>query len=149
MGGMFQADLSFLFEQPSIWRSLVQVLITTTPLAIALSGFAVWRVGDRNGVLLMLWVVIYMIWMLWPTPLQPELILPGRVVSVIGWFWLLGAWARRVNWHQPLLLASNSVVVAFLIALTLTTGVAGLRDVMGWDQPTGPDLSLGSGGQTP
>ncbi|MBN2631718.1 MAG: hypothetical protein JXR75_14400 [Rhodobacteraceae bacterium] len=149
MGGVFQADLTFLFEQPSIWRSLVQVLIITTPLSIAMSGFAALRVGDRNGALLMLWVVVYLVWMLWPLPLHPELVLPGRVVSVIGWFWLVGAWARRVNWHQPLLLVSNSVVVAFLIALTLTTGVAGLRDVMGWDQPVRPDLSPDSGGQAP
>ena len=31
MDPAFQVDLSFLFEQPSIWRSLVQTLIVTTP----------------------------------------------------------------------------------------------------------------------
>lgn len=133
MGGMFQADLSFLFEQPSIWRALVQSLIIATPLAIGVSGFAAWRVGDRRGLGLIFWVLVYISWMLWPTPLQPELVLPGRVVSVVGWFWLLGAWGRRVNWHEPLLLVSNSLVVAFLIALFLTTGVATVRDLMGWD----------------
>lgn len=135
MNGVFQADLTFLFEQPSVWRSLVQTLIVTTPLAIALSGFAAWRMGDRGGVLLTLWVAVYLMWMLWPQPLAPEIMVPGRVISVIGWFWLLGAWARRVNWHEPLLLISNSIVVAFLIALGLTTLVASIRDLMGWDIP--------------
>lgn len=133
MDGVFQADLSFLFEQPSIWRSLVQTLIVLTPLAIALSGFAAWRVGDRGGVMLILWVGLYLVWMLWPQPLVPEFALPARVISVIGWFWLIGAWGRRVKWHEPLLLVSNSIVVAFMIALFLTTGVATVRDLMGWD----------------
>jgi hypothetical protein len=57
------------------------------------------------------------------------------VVSVIAWFWLLGAWSRRVNWHDPLLLVANGLVVALLLALFLTTGVATLRDIMGWDIP--------------
>lgn len=135
MGGFFQADLSFLFEQPSVWRSLVQTLIVVTPLAIALSGYAAFRVGNRNGLVLILWVAVYLVWMLWPQPMIPELVLPARVISVIGWFWLLGAWGRRVNWNAPLLLVSNGLVVAFLIALILTTGVAGLRDLMGWDVP--------------
>jgi len=135
MNGLFEVDLSFLFEQSSIWRSLVQSLIVATPLAIALSGFANWRVGDRAGGLLILWVLIYMIWMLWPQPLAPELVLPARVVSVIGWFWLLASWARRAKWHEPLLLVSNSIVVAFMIALVLTTGIATFRDLMGWDTP--------------
>jgi hypothetical protein len=135
MGGLFQADLSFLFEQPSVWLVLVETLLLITPLAIALSGFAAWRVGDRAGVTLIVWVVIYIFWMQWPVPLQQQLVLPGRVVSVVGWFWLLGAWARRVKWHEPLLLVANGIVVAFLIALTLTTGVATIRDVMGWDVP--------------
>lgn len=135
MDGVFQADLSFLFEQPSIWRSLVQTLIVTTPLAIALSGYATMRIGDRRGVLLMIWVALYVIWMLWPQPLAPELVLPGRVVSVIGWFWLISSWARQVKWHEPLLLITNSIVVAFLIALILTTGIASFRDLMGWHTP--------------
>ncbi|MFN4155239.1 MAG: hypothetical protein ACK4HF_11350 [Paracoccaceae bacterium] len=135
MDPAFQADLSFVFEQPSVWRSLVQTLIVTTPLAIALSGFATWRIGDRRGVLLMAAVALYMVWMLWPLPLAPELVLPGRVVSVIGWFWLVTAWGRQAKWHEPLLLAANSIVVAFMITLFLTTGVALLRDLMGFDLP--------------
>lgn len=135
MNDLFQADLSFLFEQPSIWLVLVETLILVTPLAIALSGFAAWRVGDRQGLLLILWVAVYLVWMHWPYPLAQELLLPARVVSVVGWFWLLGAWSRRVKWHEPLLLVANSVVVAFLIALFLTTLVASIRDVMGWDIP--------------
>ncbi|MFN7222706.1 MAG: hypothetical protein ACK4MS_01645 [Paracoccaceae bacterium] len=133
MDEVFQADLTFLFEQPSVWRSLVQTLIVTTPLAIALSGFAAWRVEDRGGLSLIFWVVVYLMWMLWPQPFAPEFVLPARVISVIGWFWLIGAWARRVKWHEPLLLVSNSIVVAFMIALILTTGVATVRDLMGWD----------------
>lgn len=132
---MFQIDLSFLFEQPSIWRALVQVLIVATPLAIALAGFAGWRMGDRQGLVLIFWVAVYTLWMLWPLPLPVELLLPGRVVSVIGWFWLLGAWARRVQWHEPLLLVANGVVVAFLLAVAITTAVAAIRDLMGWDSP--------------
>ena len=135
MNSVFQADLTFLFDQASIWRSLVQTLIFTTPLAIALSGYATWRIGDRRGFLLVVSVGLYLLWMLWPQPLAPELVLPGRVVSVIGWFWLLSAWARQAKWHEPLLLVSNSIVVAFMIALTLTTGVALLRDLMGYDTP--------------
>jgi hypothetical protein len=131
---VFQVDLSFVFEQPSIWRSLVQSLIVATPFAIALSGYATWRIGDRRGLLLMVWVALYTIWMLWPLPLAPELVLPGRVVSVIGWFWLISSWGGQVKWHEPLLLAANSIVVAFMIALILTTGVALFRDLMGWDQ---------------
>ena len=133
MNALFQADLSFLFEQPSIWLVLVETLIVLTPLAIALSGYAAWRVGDRRGLILIFWVCTYLVWMHWPQPLDPALVLPGRVVSVIGWFWLLGAWTRRVNWHEPLLLASNGLVVAFLLALFLTTAVASIRDIMGWD----------------
>lgn len=135
MNALFQADLSFLFEQPSIWLVLVETLIVLTPLAIALSGFAAWRVGDRRGLILIFWVCTYLVWMHWPQPLDSALVLPGRVVSVIGWFWLLGAWTRRVNWHEPLLLASNGLVVAFLLALFLTTAVASIRDIMGWDSP--------------
>jgi hypothetical protein len=135
MNALFQADLSFLFEQPSIWLVLVETLIVLTPLAIALSGYAAWRVGDRRGLILIFWVCTYLLWMHWPQPLDPALVLPGRVVSVIGWFWLLGAWTRRVNWHEPLLLASNGLVVAFLLALFLTTAVASIRDIMGWDSP--------------
>ena len=135
MNALFQADLSFLFEQPSIWLTLVETLIVVVPLTIALSGYAAWRVGDRRGLLLIFWVGVYLVWMHWPMPLDPALVLPGRVVSVIGWFWLLGAWARRVNWHDPMLLATNGLVVAFLLALFLTTGVATVRDIMGWDIP--------------
>ena len=135
MGGLFQIDLAFLFEQPSVWRALVQTLIVVTPLAIAVSGFAAWRTGDRQGLILILWVGLYMVWMLWPWPLSTEFVLPSRVISVVCWFWLLGAWGRRVQWHDPLLLTANSVVVAFLIALFLTTVVASIRDVMGWDIP--------------
>ncbi|MDP4032132.1 MAG: hypothetical protein Q8P60_04625 [Pseudorhodobacter sp.] len=134
MNPVFQADLTFLFEQPSLWRTLVQTLIVTTPLAIALSGYATWRTGDRRGLLLMIWIAVYVLWMIWPQPLAPELVLPGRVVSVIGWFWLISSWARQVKWHEPLLLAANSIVVAFMIALILTTGVALFRDQMGYDQ---------------
>jgi len=135
MNSLFQADLTFLFEQPSIWRTLVQTLIVTTPLAIALSGYATWRIGDRRGPMLMAAVAVYLIWMLWPAPLAAELVLPGRVVSVIGWFWLLSSWGRQAKWHEPLLLVANSIVVAFMIALILTTGVALLRDLMGWHTP--------------
>ena len=135
MNALFQADLSFLFEQPSIWLVLVETLIVVIPLAIAVAGYAAWRVGDRRGLLLIFWVVVYLLWMHWPFELDPALLLPGRVVSVIGWFWLLGAWSRRVNWHDPLLLAANGLVVAFLLALFLTTAVATLRDIMGWDIP--------------
>lgn len=135
MTALFQADLSFLFEQPSIWRVLVETLILIIPLAIAVAGYAAWRVGDRRGLLLILWVCAYLIWMHWPQPLDPALVLPGRMISVMGWFWLVGAWSRRLNWHEPLLLVTNGLVVAFLIALFLTTGVASLRDMMGWDIP--------------
>lgn len=135
MNALFQADLSFLFEQPSIWLALVETLIVLTPLAIALSGFAAWRVGDRRGLILIFWVCAYLLWLHWPQPLDAALVLPGRVVSVIGWFWLLGAWSRRVNWHEPLLLVSNGLVVAFLLALFLTTAIATIRDIMGWDMP--------------
>ncbi|WP_164609667.1 hypothetical protein [Pseudotabrizicola algicola] len=132
---MFQVDLSFLFEQPSIWRTLVQTLIILTPLAIALSAYGTWRIGDRRGPLLMAGVALYLLWMFWPAPLAAELVLPGRAVSVIGWFWLVSAWGRQAKWHEPLLLLSNSIVLAILIALILTTGVAGIRDAMGWDVP--------------
>lgn len=132
---LFQADLSFVFEQPSVWRTLVQTLIVTTPLAIALSAFATWRIGDKRGLMLLFWVAVYLTWMLWPQPLPPEFVLPARVISVIGWFWLLSAWGRQVNWHEPLLLVANSIVVAFMIALILTTGVALFRDLMGWHTP--------------
>ena len=135
MNAMFQADLSFLFEQPSIWLALVETLILMVPLAIAVSGYAAWRVGDRRGLLLIFWVLVYQLWMNWPFDLDLALVLPGRVVSVIAWFWLLGAWSRRVNWHDPLLLVANGLVVALLLALFLTTGVATLRDIMGWDIP--------------
>ncbi|MCU0900470.1 MAG: hypothetical protein MUC82_08245 [Cypionkella sp.] len=136
MGGFFQADLSFLFEQPSIWRALVQTLIVVLPLTIALSGYAAWRDGDRAGLVLVLWVLVYLAWALWPQPLPPELVLPGRVISVVGWFWLIADWGRRAQWHQPFLLAVNSLVLAVLIALVLTTGIALLRDLMGWDIAT-------------
>lgn len=132
---MFQIDLSFLFEQPSLWRLLVETLIEATPLAIAIAGFAAWRTGDRAGLVLMFWVAVYALWMLWPVDLPPTLILPGRVVSVIAWFWVLGAWARRVQWHDPLLLISNGIVVAFLLTLFIVTTVATIRDLMGWDIP--------------
>lgn len=135
MDWAFQIDLSFLFEQPSIWRALVQTLIVVMPLAILVSGYASWRVGERQGLLLMLWAVLYAVWMLWPLPMPLEFILPGRVISVIGWFWLLGAWARRAQWHDPLLLAANEFVVALGLALFLTTLVASIRDIMGWDIP--------------
>lgn len=135
MEWLFQIDLSFLFEQPSIWRTLVQTLIVAMPLTVLLSGFAAWRVGDRQGLILMLWAALYALWMLWPVPMPPEFILPGRVISVIAWFWLLGAWGRRVQWHDPLLLVANGIVVALLIALSLTTLVAAVRDLMGWDLP--------------
>lgn len=135
MDPVFQADLSFVFEQPSVWRSLVESLIVTTPLAIALSGYATWRIGDRRGLMLVVWVAVYLLWMLWPQPLAPELVLPARAVSVIGWFWLVSGWARQVKWHEPLLLVANSIVVAFLLALILTTGVALFRDLMGWQTP--------------
>ncbi len=135
MDPAFQVDLSFLFEQPSIWRTLVQTLILLTPLAIALSAYSTWRIGDRRGPVLMAGVALYLIWMLWPARLPVELVLPARVVSVVGWFWLVSAWGRQAKWHEPFLLAANSIVLAFLIALTLTTGVALFRDVMGWDGP--------------
>lgn len=132
---MVQIDLSFLFEAPSIWRAMVTALIVAVPLAIAISGFAAWRVGDRRGLIVIFWVAVYAAWMVWPQPLHEALILPGRVLSTLGWFWLLGAWARRVAWHEPLLLVANGVVVAFLLALGITVSVATFRDVMGWDQP--------------
>ncbi|WP_103333056.1 hypothetical protein [Pseudotabrizicola formosa] len=132
---MFQADLSFLFEQSSIWRSLVQSLITVTPLAIALSAYTTWRIGDRRGLVLMAGVALYLIWMLWPAPLAPALVPPGRVVSVIGWFWLVSSWGRQARWHEPMLLIINSLVLTLLITLTLTTGIALLRDLLGYDLP--------------
>ncbi len=135
MTALFQTDLSFLFEHPSIWLVLVETLIIVIPLAVAVSGYAAWRVGDRRGLVLIVWVCLYLGWMQWPVPLDPALLVPGRVVSVLGWFWLLGAWSRRVNWHDSLLLAANGLVVACLLALLVTTGVATIRDIMGWDIP--------------
>lgn len=133
--GLFQTDLAFLFEQPSIWRTLVETLIVLTPITIALAGFAAMRVGERRGVALMVWAAFYMAWMLWPGAMPTEFLLPSRVISVIGWFWLLGAWGRRASWHDPLLLMANGLVVAFLLTLSITLFVATLRDVMGWDIP--------------
>ena len=135
MTPLFQSDLSFLFEQPSVWRTLVQTLIVITPLAIALSGYATWRIGDRRGLVLIGGVALYMLWMLWPIPLAPELVLPGRVVSVIGWCWLIASWGRQAKWHEPLLLAANSIVLSILITLSLTSGVALVRDLLGYDLP--------------
>ena len=135
MGTMFQADLSFLFQQPSLWRSLVQTLITATPLTIALSAYATWRIGGRRGLVLMVGVALYLVWMLWPLPLAPELVLPGRVVSVIGWFWLVTSWGRQAKWHEPLLLVANGIVVSVLITLTLTSAVALVRDLLGYHAP--------------
>lgn len=131
----FQIDLSFLFEQPSIWRSVVQTLIVMMPLTVMLSGYASWRVGRRQGLVLIGWAMAYTVWMLWPIPFPPEFILPGRVISVVGWFWLLSAWGRRVQWHDPLLLVANGIVVALLLTLAIVTTVATIRDFMGWDIP--------------
>lgn len=135
MGGLFQTDLAFLFEQPSIWRTLVETLIVLTPITIFVAGYAALRVGERRGVALMAWAAVYLLWMLWPGAMATEFLLPSRVISVIGWFWLVGAWGRRASWHDPLLLVANGLVVAFLLALSITVFVAGLRDLMGWDIP--------------
>jgi hypothetical protein len=131
MLGLFQADLGFLFKQASVWRTLVETLLAITPLAIALSGYANWRIGDRQGLLLMAWVSIYLIWMLWPQPLAPALLLPGQMVSVLGWLWLVREWANRLKWHEPLLLAANGVVVTLLFWLVVIALVAALHNYLG------------------
>lgn len=134
MPPLFQVDLAFLFEQPSIWRSLVQSLILMTPLTIAVSGYATWRIGDQRGALLMLGVALYSVWMLWPFRLPAEVVLPARVGSVIGWLWLVSAWGRQAKWHEPFLLAVNGLVLTVLLALSLTTAVALIRDALRWDK---------------
>jgi hypothetical protein len=124
-------DLSFLFETPSIWLRLVQALILVMPFAIAVAGLAAFRCGERAGLALALWAGGYIAWTVLPLP--AEAAVAGRVVSFLGWLWLVGAWARRAVWHEPLLFVANAVVVALLLALALTLGVATLRDLAGWD----------------
>lgn len=114
---LFKADLSFLFDQPSSWVYMAEVLAVLIPILIGLSAIATWRVGERHGRSLLVWVLGYLVWFYWPIPLEPALVLPGRVVSVILWFWLVEAWKRRINWHEPVLLGTN-----LLIAIALAVG---------------------------
>ena len=133
---LYTADLSFLFEHPSVWLSLVQVLIAVIPVLIGLSGYAMWRTGERHGLSMMVWVAGYLAWIYWPIPFEEALILPGRIVSVILWVWLVQAWQQRLRWHEPLLLAANFLTACALLTLIITLAIATIRDVMDWDQPS-------------
>ena len=129
----FPADLSVLFETPSIWGALSEALILAIPAAIVIAGFATWRVGEKRGVMLMVWGFAYLTWMLLPWHPVAEIGLAARFVSVLGWFWLYGAWGRRMRWHDPLLIVAHGLVIALSIALFLILLVAVIRDVTGWD----------------
>ncbi len=137
MLGLFGADLTILFEHPSLWRSLIEALVAALPFAVGISGFISWRCGDKWGLSLIAWVTLYLIWVLQPIalPLQADVVV--RVLSVLGWFWLIGAWARRAMWHEPRLLVVNGGIVGLMIALFLVMAIALLRDALGLDSSQG------------
>jgi hypothetical protein len=115
--GMFSA-----FANLPTWAIWATALLLVIPAAIALTGALIWYVGERKGLALAIWGGVYVIWMLIPLRITGELRHLATFISVFGFVWLIGSWARRVTWHEPKLALAHVLVAALILALVGVVG---------------------------
>lgn len=112
-------------------------LVLLLPLTITLSGVlgAVEREpGNRR---LALWAAALTVWLFLPLPYRdPQVAAVGRMVSILGWFLLVGAWARHVWLHRPTPVWVHGLVITHLVALAVG-GVVALVRALGAAAGTG------------
>lgn len=109
------------------WAIWATALLIILPAAIAIAGLVIWSVGERKGLALAAWGAVYVAWMLIPLRITGELRHLATFISVFGFVWLVGSWARRVSWHDPKLVAAHLLVAALILALV---GVVGFGMLM-------------------
>jgi hypothetical protein len=115
--GMFNA----LASLPT-WAVWATALLLIIPAAIALTGALIWYVGERKGLALAIWGGVYVVWMLIPLRITGELRHLATFISVFGFVWLIGSWARRVTWHEPKLALAHVLIGALILALVGVVG---------------------------
>lgn len=103
-------------------------LLMLLPLTIALSGVlgAVDREpGNRR---LALWAAALTAWLFLPLACSdPQAAAVGRMVSILGWFLLIGGWARHVWLHRPTPVWAHGAVITHLVAIAVGCVVALVR----------------------
>jgi hypothetical protein len=99
------------------WALHAALLTLALTGAIAVAGLIMWRMGERAGLSLALWGGAYLLWLVVPLRLPPELSLLATFVSVFGFVWLVGSWLRKLAWHSPILVATHLAVALVALAL--------------------------------
>lgn len=107
-------------------------LVMTLPLTITLSGIlgAVEREpGNRR---LALAAAGLTVWLFLPLAYgDPQIAAVGEMISVFGWFALIGAWAGHVWRHRPTPVWVHGLVISHLVAILIGCLVALVRALLG------------------
>ncbi|WP_225029123.1 hypothetical protein [Xinfangfangia pollutisoli] len=107
-------------------------LVMTLPLTITLSGIlgAVEREpGNRR---LALAAAGLTVWLFLPLAYgDPQIAAVGEMISVFGWFALIGAWAGHVWRHRPTPVWVHGLVIGHLVAILIGCLVALVRALLG------------------
>jgi len=126
-----QQEISALWADLPVWAAHATILTLALTALIAAAGLMMWRMGERGGLRLALWGAAYLLWLIVPLRLPTELSYLATFVSVFGFVWLIGSWARMVGWHSPILVAVHLAVAGLGAALIWVVGAGLLASASG------------------
>lgn len=112
-----------LTGSPLLWS-----LSLSVPVAITIAGLTGWRLQVPNALPLGIWGALLCLWMF--PPLQfpyDELNQIRRMVSFLGWFWLVKAWSNFLSRDWPAPIWAHWIVGTLLLALGVSGAVILIR----------------------
>ncbi|WP_395539701.1 hypothetical protein [Neotabrizicola sp. sgz301269] len=106
-------------------------LLLTLPLTITLSGIFGAVEGENGNRRLAVFAALMTVWLFLPLPYgDPQIAAVGEMVSILGWFLLVGAWARHVWIDRPAPVWVHALVITHLIAIAIACIVALIRALL-------------------
>lgn len=123
MAGWAEALAQVATDSPAL-----RGLILAVPVAITVSFLAGWRARVENTLAPAIWGGLLCLWIGIPVRFDMhEMNLLRAIVAMLGWVWLVTAWARHVlgEWPEPIW--GHWIVGTLLFFLPIVTGIELLR----------------------
>lgn len=111
---------SQLLRQAYDSSAVLRLLLMGIPVSITVAAIAGWRKTVPGARGLALWGILLLIWLAMPLRFSViEFQQLAQMVSILGWFWLLRAWAQHVLGEWPSPTWGHWLVGSLLVALPL------------------------------
>jgi hypothetical protein len=106
-------------------------LLMTLPLTITLSGIFGAAEGESGNRRLALAAALLTVWLFLPFGYgDPQVAAVGQMVSLLGWVFLVWAWARHVWTDRPSPVWVQGLVITHLLAIAIACIVALVRALL-------------------